>query len=246
MRYLAGEDYKPLPERKDVGRALSAEQELKLFSVASTRREWSVAFWASLLAANTTAGGCEIRNLRLRDIDVAAKTLYVTVGNNKFRLRAIPLNITATCAVEWLLDRARKLGTAAPEQYLIRAGSRDVGTIPRSRRVVGRAWCLAQPNAGVRTRGSQTPRPSPPRDRAAGGIVRGQRADHHVHRGAREPGDAGALQPHSAGSEAPSGRVARSRHNYVTIGKMEALRGTAGGAASRREATRSIGRGDRI
>jgi len=45
--HLVGEGYKSLPERKDVGRALSAEQELKLFSVASTRREWSVAFWAS-------------------------------------------------------------------------------------------------------------------------------------------------------------------------------------------------------
>jgi integrase len=141
--HLAGEDYKPLPERKDVGRALSAEQELKLFSVASTRREWSVAFWASLLAANTTAGGCEIRNLRLRDIDVAAKTLYVTVGKNKFRLRAIPLNVTATWAVERLLDRARKLGSTQSEHYLIPrrvAGQGHDPTKPPSRWAWRKAW----------------------------------------------------------------------------------------------------------
>lgn len=141
--YLVGEGYKPLPERKDVGRALSAEQELKLFSVASMRREWSVAFWASLLAANTTAGGCEIRNLRLRDIDLAAKTLYVTVGKNKFRLRAIPLNLTATWAIERLLDRAHKLGATKPEHYLIPrrvTGQRHDPTKPPSRWAWRRAW----------------------------------------------------------------------------------------------------------
>jgi hypothetical protein len=35
--HLAGDGYKPLPEPKDLGRALSPEQELRLFSVASTR-----------------------------------------------------------------------------------------------------------------------------------------------------------------------------------------------------------------
>jgi hypothetical protein len=38
------EDYKRLPESKDIGRALTPGEELKLFSVASTRPEWSVVF----------------------------------------------------------------------------------------------------------------------------------------------------------------------------------------------------------
>jgi integrase len=104
--HLVGEDYKPLPEPKDIGRALTPEQELNLFSVASTRPEWSVAFWVSLVAANTTAGGCEIRNLRLQDIDLQTKTLYVRVGKNKFRVRAIPLNHTATLPWKAEQDRA--------------------------------------------------------------------------------------------------------------------------------------------
>lgn len=82
---FVSDGYKPLPEPKDIGRALSPEQELRLFSVASARQEWSVAFWVSLIAANTTAGGCELRNLRLRDIDIEAKLLCVRVGKNKFR-----------------------------------------------------------------------------------------------------------------------------------------------------------------
>jgi hypothetical protein len=49
--HLVGEDYKPLPEPKDIGRALSPEQELRLFSVASSRPEWTVAFWVSLVTA---------------------------------------------------------------------------------------------------------------------------------------------------------------------------------------------------
>jgi hypothetical protein len=51
---FVGEDYKPLPEAKDIGRPFNREQELRLFSVASTRPERSVAFWVSLIAANTT------------------------------------------------------------------------------------------------------------------------------------------------------------------------------------------------
>jgi hypothetical protein len=34
-----------------IGRFLSPEQELRLFSVASTRPEWSMAFWVSVVTA---------------------------------------------------------------------------------------------------------------------------------------------------------------------------------------------------
>ena len=158
--HLVGEDYKPLPEPRDIGRALTPEQELKLFTVASTRREWTVAFWVSLVAANTTAGGCEIRNLRLQDIDLQTKTLYVRVGKNKFRVRAIPLNRTATWAVERLADRAHELGATDPEHYLIPrrvAGKQHDPTKPPSRWAWRRAW--RQLTKGGGTGGTQTARP---------------------------------------------------------------------------------------
>jgi len=150
--HRVGEDYKPLPEPKNIGRALSPEQELRLFSVASTRPEWSVAFWVSLVAANTTAGGCELRNLRLQDIDIEARMLYVRVGKNRFRVRAIPLNRTATWAVERLLHRAHKLGATDPEQYLIPrriAGKQYDPTKPPSRWVWRTAWRKLTREAGL-------------------------------------------------------------------------------------------------
>ena len=147
-----GEGYKPLLEPKDIGRALSPEQELRLFSVASSRVEWSVAFWVSLIAANTTAGGCEIRNLRLQDIDIEAQMLYVRVGKNRFRVRAIPLNLTATWAVERLLDRTHKLGATSPDHYLIPrriGGKRYDPTKPPSRWAWRTAWRKLTEEAGL-------------------------------------------------------------------------------------------------
>jgi len=117
--HVVGENYKPLPESKNIGRVLAPEQELKLFTLPSSRPEWSVVFWISLVAANTTAGGVELRNLRFRDIDIPTRTLFVKVGKNQFRVRSIPLNQTALWAVEQLMSRAQKLGSTSPEHYLI-------------------------------------------------------------------------------------------------------------------------------
>lgn len=141
--HLVGDGYKPLPEPKDVGRALSPEQELRLFSVASSNPEWSVAFWMSLITANTTAGGCELRNLKLQDIDLGARMLYVRVGKNRFRVRAIPMNLTALWAVERLLNRAHELGASNPEHFLIPrrvGGKRYDPTQPPSRWAWRTAW----------------------------------------------------------------------------------------------------------
>lgn len=150
--HFVGDGYKPLPEPKDVGRALTPAQELRLFTVASSRGEWNVAFWVSLLAANTTAGGCELRNLRLQDIQIEVKTLCVRVGKNKFRVRVIPLNRTAMWAVERLLDRAHKLGSTNPEHYLIprRVGGKQYDpTKPPSRWGWRRAWRKLTQEAGL-------------------------------------------------------------------------------------------------
>jgi integrase len=150
--HVVGDDYKPLSEPKDIGRALTPEQEVRLFTVASSRPEWSVAFWVSLIAANTTAGGCELRNLRLQDIDTEAKMIYVRVGKNRFRARAIPLNRTATWAIEQLLARARTLGATDPNHYLIPrriVGKRYDPTIPPSRWAWRTAWRKLTKEAGL-------------------------------------------------------------------------------------------------
>ncbi len=145
--------YRALPEPKDIGRALSPSEESRLFAVASSKPEWTVAFCASLIAANTTAGGCELRNLRLKDVDLQTRTLFVKVGKNRFRVRAIPLNQTATWAVVRLLERAALLGSLTPDHYLL--PKRISGEIydpsqPASRWAWRTAWRKLTAQAGLK------------------------------------------------------------------------------------------------
>jgi integrase len=147
------EDYHKLSEPTDIGRALSPEEELKLFETASSRPEWEVVFWTSLVTANTTAGGVELRNVRLGDIDLNAQTLTVRVGKNRFRTRILPLNQTALWAVERLLDRAKELGATQPEHYLIPSrvsGKEYDPTQPPSRWGWRTAWRTLTAECGLK------------------------------------------------------------------------------------------------
>ncbi len=118
------DDFKPLPETKrGPGRALSPEQETHLFKVACSQPGWTVAYYAALLAANTTARGCEVKGLRLGDVDLLNRTLTIRRVSTKTDAgaRVVPLNIGAMLACTRLLERARKLGSIEPEHYLLPA-----------------------------------------------------------------------------------------------------------------------------
>jgi integrase len=118
------EDYKPFPKCKSgPGRALSPEEEQRLFDVASSRPRWEAAYYAALLAANTTARKCEVRGLRLSDVNLLNKTISVRRSTTKTDAgtRTIPLNETASRAVARLLGRASMLGASEPDHYLFPA-----------------------------------------------------------------------------------------------------------------------------
>src|SRR6516164_5085608 len=66
--HLVADDVPRLPERRDIGRALQPEEKLRLLKIAQARPEWETAYLASVLTLNTTMRGCEIRQLRGRDI----------------------------------------------------------------------------------------------------------------------------------------------------------------------------------
>src|SRR4029077_267521 len=66
-----------LPERRDIGRALRPEEKLRLLKVAQSRPEWETAYLASVLALNTTMRGCELKQLRWRDVDLLDQMLRV-------------------------------------------------------------------------------------------------------------------------------------------------------------------------
>jgi integrase len=91
--------------------------------VASSKPGWQVAYYAALLAANTTARGCELKGLRLADVNLLEKTLTIRRASTKTDAgaRVVPLNETAQMACARLLERARKLGALEPEHHLFPA-----------------------------------------------------------------------------------------------------------------------------
>ena len=118
------DDYKGMPEnKKGPGRALSPEHEHRLFEIAASKPGWAVAYYASLLAANTTARGCEIKGLQLRDINMLEKTIQIRRASTKTDAgaRMVPLNDLALWACARLLERAQKLGATEAEHYLLPA-----------------------------------------------------------------------------------------------------------------------------
>jgi integrase len=118
------DDCKPLPEnRRGPGRALSPDEEKRLFEIAASNPHWSAAYLAAQLAANTTARGCELKGLRLADVDLDSKTITVQRVTTKTDAgcRVIPLNVSAAWAVTRLLERAALLGARDPQHYLFPA-----------------------------------------------------------------------------------------------------------------------------
>jgi integrase len=118
------DDFRPLPEnRKGPGVALSPKQERKLFEVAASKPGWNVAYYAALLASNTTARGGELKGLRIGDVNLIERTLHIQRDTTKTDAgaRIVPLNDAAMWACARLLERVQKLGTADPNHYLFPA-----------------------------------------------------------------------------------------------------------------------------
>src|SRR5262249_34168152 len=113
--------FKPLREAKGgPGRALSPEQEKQLFDTAMSDANASAVYYAAIVAANTTTRGCELRRLKRKDADLAARTITIRRESTKTDAgcRLIPLNENATWAMEHLLDRAEKLNSTKPDHYI--------------------------------------------------------------------------------------------------------------------------------
>jgi integrase len=107
--HLVSMDVRPLPMRRNVGRALSHGDKMKLLKTCAKRPEWQVARLATILALNTTMRGCELKGLLWRDIDLIERTLTVRRSKTEAGERVIPLNPDAFAAVLELRDRSRRL-----------------------------------------------------------------------------------------------------------------------------------------
>ena len=107
--YLVADDVRPLPERRDVGRALAHGEKVRLLQTAASRPEWQTAYLAAVLALNTTMRSCEIRGLRWHDVDFIDWAINVRRSKTEAGERTIPLNDEAWAAVLQLRDRAKAL-----------------------------------------------------------------------------------------------------------------------------------------
>ena len=112
--HLIADELQPLPERHDIGRALTCEQKALLLSTASSRAEWQVANWAMMLALNTTMRACEVRGLRWRDVNFQEGVISVAKSKTESGKRAIPLNNDAWKVILELHERTQNLLGASP------------------------------------------------------------------------------------------------------------------------------------
>lgn len=116
--------YSPIPKSNESpGRAMTPDEERRLFQAGSLNPRWSVAYWLAILSANTAAGPAELCGLRMGDVfvkDSESARIYVHEHvKNKNRIREIPLNADAFRAAKTLAERARGLGAVQPEHFLI-------------------------------------------------------------------------------------------------------------------------------
>jgi integrase len=106
-----------------VGRALTVEEQKRLFESAASNPEWEHVYCAAVLAANTSMRGVEVKHVRRRNIDLekvwdvesatGKGVLYVTRSKNETSKRPIPLNQAAKEAVAMAGEQPRSSAPAA-------------------------------------------------------------------------------------------------------------------------------------
>jgi len=123
---LVAADIKPLRNRgEEVGRAMESSAKAKLLKIAGSRPEWVATRCATILALNTTMRGCEIRNLRLKNINLIGRWIRIDRSKTEKGKRTIPLNAAAFDAAIEMYRRAQELGATEPDHYLFPSCERE-------------------------------------------------------------------------------------------------------------------------
>jgi len=111
------EEFKPLPENRNVGRALRPEEKARLIEKARNP-EWQTARLAMTLALNTTMRHGELLALRWADVDFIDESITVRRSKTDAGLRVIPLNRVAMAAIKELWERARTFAGNEPDHFV--------------------------------------------------------------------------------------------------------------------------------
>jgi len=84
------DDVKPLKMTESIGRALLAEEKIRLLHFAAMHSSWESAYFASVLAFNTTCRGCELKGIQWRDVDLINRTVTIRRSKTEAGKRVIP------------------------------------------------------------------------------------------------------------------------------------------------------------
>jgi integrase len=124
--YRFDEEYTTLRNRKPpVGRALTLDEQQRLFEVARSRPGGLYAYVAATLSFYCGLRACEIKGLRWQDIDLANRLLHVRRSKTPAGWRSPTLNATCLAVLQHLHDQAAKLGFTEPHHFVFPWHGRD-------------------------------------------------------------------------------------------------------------------------
>jgi integrase len=144
-------DVRPLRVTENIGRALQHGEKLRLLRVAMSRPGWQSAYYASVLAFNTTCRGCELKGLQWCDVDLINRAITIRRSKTEAGLRVIPLNADAFTAITALYRRAQQLGPLEPSHYVFFSCERGAIDPTRSQKSWRTAWRNLREAAGLPT-----------------------------------------------------------------------------------------------
>lgn len=143
-----------LEERKDVGKALSADEEKKLLAAAASKKRWRVAAAIIRVALLTGMRSGEITSLTWGQVDLHRKV--VTVGRAKTSSgtgRQIPMNdelfMVLSAHAQWFTE---KFTATKPEHYLFPFGKPAPTDPTRPTTTLKTVWSSIREEAGVECR----------------------------------------------------------------------------------------------
>jgi integrase len=124
--YRFREDYVAVPNTKPpAGRALTEEEQRRLFDVASRTPRWVYAYTAGILAFYCGLRACEIKALRWKDVDLKHGLIEIRRSKTPAGWRTPTLNRVCLTVLSDLWARAAELDFTAPDHCVFPRHARN-------------------------------------------------------------------------------------------------------------------------